>query len=81
MTPRWREQDSNHRSLRQPETVEPGSDVHVRLPAAGPYRTPNYQWARILSVACRGPRSRGTSRSDGRVIGALVAERYAEQEC
>jgi hypothetical protein len=27
----------------------------------------------------RGPRSRGTSRSDSRVIGALVAERYAEQ--
>jgi hypothetical protein len=41
---------------------------------------PNWRRRRNLSGLDRRLEC-GTSRSDSRVIGALVAERYAEQEC
>src|SRR6516164_4422608 len=61
--------------LLQPETVEPGPNVHALLPAAvtvaRAYRTPNCRDARILNAACLSPQSRRASCSDSPGDGAL----------
>src|SRR5580704_2852409 len=58
--------------LLQPETVEPGPDVHARLPdavtAAGPYRTPIVD-GREYSARLVAAQGQGRSYSDSPVIG------------
>jgi hypothetical protein len=50
--------------LLQPETVEPGRDIHARLPAALAYLTTNCRGAGMLIETCRRRGSRDVTRRE-----------------